>query len=585
MTANPTEHAPVTTLWDIAEAWLRGLTAGLESGAGLDRLFAPRCHWRDAAAFTRDLRTFSGARVPVELAARQRETKSSGFRIAANRTPPRLVERNGVECVEVIIDFDMAVGTGTALARLVLLPDGGWRARTFFTAVEELAAHPWRVGHNRPLGQADATKFGGPNWLDRRRHSLAYTDREPDVLVVGGGQSGLALAARLGRLGVDTLVVDTHERPGDNWRKRYHALTLHNAVWLNDLPYMPFPPSWPVFVPKDKLAGWFEAYADAMEINFWGATTFEHADYNADSGAWTARVRRGDGEVRTLRPRHVVLATGVSGIPHIPRLDGIDSFDGEVLHSSAYRDAFRYRGRNVIVVGTGNSAHDIAQDLHANGTAVTMVQRNPTTVISVDPSAAAADRAYLTAPTLEDSDLIGLATPYPDFLDACRELTARMAEFDRELIASLNAVGFRTDYGHDGSGQQMKYMRKGGGYYLDVGCSALIASRRIGLVQLADTAGFTADGLRMADGGVLPADAVILATGFKGQQESVRALMGDAVADAVGPVWGYDDEGELRNMWRPTGQPGLWFSAGNFQMCRTYSKILALQLRRALDEG
>src|SRR5690606_16369986 len=174
-----------------------------------------------------------------------------------------------------------------------------------------------------------------------------------------------------------------------------------------------------------------------------------------------------------------------------------------------------------------------------------------------------------------------MSVPYPDMVAGQKALTEKMKEMDADLIAGLEKAGFRTDYGEDGTGQYMKWLRRGGGYYLNVGCSELIISGEIGIVQYADTDRFVREGLRMKDGTVLEADLVVLATGFLPQQESVRRLLGDTIADAVGPIWGFDDEGELRNMWRPTAQPNLWFTAGNFQMCRAYSKVLALQLRLA----
>lgn len=566
---------------EVAALWLSRLDAALALGDVDDTLFDPDCLWRDVVAFTDDLRTFPAGRVAEELRARQPRVRASNVTIAQGRVAPRVVERAGVTSIEAIFSFDLPIGTGIGIVRLVPGPDGH-RARNLFTMLDGLTDHPERVGANRPTGQADSSKFGGPNWLDRRNASRDYTDHEPQVLIVGAGQTGLALAARLGQLGVDALVVDANKRPGDNWRNRYHALTLHNAIWLNDMPYLPFPSTWPVFVPKDKLAGWFETYVDAMEINFWGSSWFSGAEFDEESATWEALIRR-DGGVRVVRPKHIVLATGVSGIPYVPELPGLDTFGGEVLHSGSYTEPARYTGKNVVIVGTGNSAHDVAQDMHANGANVTMVQRGSTTVVSMDPSAAAVDASYLSAPTLEDSDLIGLSVPYPDLVVGSQQMTEKIREWDSDLIAALNGIGFRTDYGDDNTGQLMKFMRTGGGYYLNVGCAELLVSGEIGLVQFEDIDAFVPNGVAMRDGSVLAADVVVLATGFHGQQENVRRLMGDAVADAVGPVWGYDDGGELRNMWRPTAQRGLWFSAGNFQMCRTYSKVLALQLRRALD--
>lgn len=569
---------------EAAALWLSRLEAALRLDAlDTEDLFHPDCWWRDAVAFTGDLRTVAADRIAAELGGRQRVVNAANFRLAPGHVEPRVVTRNGVESVEAVFAFDLPAGSGLGVVRLVPDERTGYRARNLFTLLDGLAGYPERTGTNRPTGQADSSKFGGPNWLDRRAAARAYADHDPQVLVVGGGQTGLALAARLGQLDVDTLVVDAYEKPGDNWRKRYHALTLHNAIWLNDMPYLPFPATWPVFVPKDKLAGWFETYVDAMEINFWGSSRLIGAEFDDATGTWTATISGPDGTGRVVRPRHIVLATGVSGIAHRPELPGIGDFAGEVLHSSVYTAGADYVGKKVVVIGTGNSSHDVAQDLHANGVQVTMVQRSSTTVVSMDPSAAAVDESYLTAPTLEDSDLIGLSVPYPDLVAGSQQMTRRIREFDKDLIAALEGVGFRTDYGHDETGQLMKFMRRGGGYYLNVGCSELLVSGEIGLVQFADVDRFVAGGVAMRDGSLLAADVVILATGFLDQQENVRRLMGDGVADAVGPVWGYDDGGELRNMWRPTAQRGLWFSAGNFQMCRTYSKVLALQLRLALD--
>ena len=143
------------------------------------------------------------------------------------------------------------------------------------------------------------------------------------MLVVGGGQAGLSIAARLAQLQVDTLIVDREPRIGDNWRKRYHALTLHNQVQVNHLPYMPFPPSWPTYIPKDKLAAWFEAYVESMELNYWTATELVSGSYDEQKRQWSVVLRQADGTTREMHPRHVVMATGVSGIPSLPDIPGL----------------------------------------------------------------------------------------------------------------------------------------------------------------------------------------------------------------------------------------------------------------------
>ena len=159
------------------------------------------------------------------------------------------------------------------------------------------------------------------------------------MLVVGGGQAGLSTAARLTQLGVDTLIVDREPRIGDNWRNRYHALVLHNQVHVNHLPYMQFPPNWPTYIPKDKIAGWFEAYVESMELNYWTATEFEGGSYGEKTGRWSVVLRRADRTKREMHPRHVVMATGVSGIPSLPDIPTLRNFTGTLLHSSQYHDS------------------------------------------------------------------------------------------------------------------------------------------------------------------------------------------------------------------------------------------------------
>ena len=570
-----------------AENWLTQFQTALTGNDGvLKPLFLSESYWRDVLALSWNIQTLVGAPAILKaLKLHADHVAPCGFVIDPNRAPPRRVMRAGTEVVEAIFKFETAQGRGSGIVRLVPdLDDGsGLKAWTLLTALDELKGFEEQIGQARPRGQAYSRDFRGPNWLDLRKASADYADRDPTVLVVGGGQAGLAIAARLKQLKIDTLIVDREGRIGDNWRKRYHALTLHNQVQVNHLPYMPFPPNWPTYIPKDKLANWFEAYADAMELNFWTGTEFESGRYDETDERWTATLRRADGGKRELHPRHIVMATGVSGIPNVPDIPSLKNFAGKVLHSSQYDDGEIWKGKRALVIGTGNSGHDIAQDLHSSGAEVTLVQRSSTLVTNIEPSAQLAYSAYNEG-TLEDNDLIATSMPLTLARRSHVLLTEQSKKLDKELLDGLERVGFKLDFGDEGTGWQFKYLTRGGGYYFNVGCADLVASGAIRLKQFADIDAFTPEGVRMKNGEALAADLIVLATGYKPQEHLVQKLLGEEVAARVGPIWGFGDGQELRNMYARTGQPGLWFIAGSLAQCRINSKYLALQVK-AIEEG
>jgi cation diffusion facilitator CzcD-associated flavoprotein CzcO len=253
-----------------------------------------------------------------------------------------------------------------------------------------------------------------------------------------------------------------------------------------------------------------------------------------------------------------------------------------VMHSTDFTSGGAWTGRRAVVVGTGNSGHDVAQDLYSNGAEVTIVQRGATCVVSLVPSGTMVYAIYSEGPA-EDIDLITAAIPYPVLQDAYQWLTRKTCALDRELLDRLHAVGFRTDFGADDTGFHMKYLRQGGGYYINVGCSELIADRKISLVQAADIEQFTAAGLRLSDGTEIGCDLVVLATGYEDQRDSIRRFLGEQVADRIGPIWGHDDEGFMNGMWNRTGQPGLWLMGGALMEGRLWSRFLAVALKATLE--
>ena len=560
--------------------WLSAFESALASGSesALSAVFADEVHWRDLMAFTWTITPHDTREDAIsDLLRMQPQIGARNLALREGAKPPHRVRRHGRDSIEAFITFETDAGRCEGLVRL--LADQPERAWVLATRLNELKGHEEPIGVNRPAGSAYSRNFGGDNWSDIRARVSAFADRDPAVLIIGAGQAGLAIAARLGLLGVDTLIVDKRARVGDIWRERYHSLALHNQVNLNHMPYLPWPPNWPRYLPKDMIAGWLETYAWAMECNVWNSTEFLGANYDHDKGEWVVRLRREDGTERVMRPRHLVMANGIAGRPLTPKLPGLDSFKGKVIHTHDYREGAKWKDRRVIVVGAGTSGHDVAQDLHGHGAHVTMIQRGSATIASVKAAGLVHSVYYDEGLSLEDADMIAMASSYPLLVKGYQAAVVKMKEMDKDLLAGLAARGFKLDWGEDETGHQMKFRRRHGGYYLDCGCSGLIADGEVALVQHEDTAHYVENGLLMKDGSVLEADLIVTATGYQSQESVVREMLGDEIADRVGQIWGIASNGEIANMFVQTPQPGLWFSGGGFAHCRIYSHFVAMGIK------
>jgi putative flavoprotein involved in K+ transport len=581
-----TETAEQTGAQDAVASWLHEFNAALtaEDADAAAELFATDAFWRDLVALTWNVKTVEG-REPIRamLAATLAQVKPREF---AACEPP--AEVDGV--VEAWLEFETEVGRGRGHLRL--RPDGS--AWTLLTTLYELKGHEEPRGPRRPMGAEHGVDRDRSSWFQRREreaNELGY-GTQPYVLVVGGGQAGIALGARLRQLDVPAIVIDRHARPGDQWRGRYKSLCLHDPVWYDHLPYIKFPENWPVFSPKDKIADWLEMYTRVMELNYWTSTVAEHAGYDEDAGEWEVTVRR-DGKPVTLRPKQLVLATGMSGLPNRPQLPGQDRFRGEQQHSSEHPGPDAYAGKRVVVVGSGNSAFDICGALYEVGADVTMVQRSSTHIVRSDTlmdiglSALYSEQAVAAGITTERADMIFASLPYRILPERQIPLYEQMHERDREFYERLEAAGFWHDWGEDNSGLFMKYLRRGSGYYIDVGAADLVADGRVKLAH-GQVDHLTENAIVLEDGTELEADLVVYATGYGSMNGWAAELISQEVADRVGKVWGLGSgtakdpgpwEGEERNMWKPTQQPGLWFHGGNLHQSRHYSLYLALQLK------
>jgi cation diffusion facilitator CzcD-associated flavoprotein CzcO len=560
--------------------WLRPFGEALAAGNvdGVVELLARDCWWRDLLALTWDLGTYRGRDGVASLLGDHLRPGAITDIQVVTEFGPRPAGADD-EMVEGFITFSTPLGVGRGAVRL-FEEDGRWVAWTVLTELDDLRGHERAIGARRPKGpRHNATGGSGANWLEARQRHVRYADSDPDVVVIGAGQGGLAVAANLGLMGVDTLILEKSERVGDGWRKRYRTLVLHDPVWADSLPYLPYPASWPVYCPKDKIADWFECYASAMELNVWTSAELTASVYDAHSGRWMLRVRTPHGE-RELHPRDVILATGAAGEPRIPALPGRETFAGTSYHSSQHTSSQNWAGKKAVVVGACNSGHDIAQDLYESGAEVTLVQRSSTHIISQEHGIPAIFGSNFVedGPPIAYADLLASGTPWPLVLELAKDGVRETARKDAELLAALDAVGFKRNDGPDGTGLMGLALAYGGGYYIDVGASTLIAEGKVKLAQGSGLAGFTPDGIRLEDGRTLEADLVVLATGYSNMRETARRLFGDEVADRLPLVLGVGADGEIGGLYRRTGHPAFWYMGGPLAWVRIYSKHLALQI-------
>jgi putative flavoprotein involved in K+ transport len=580
-----------TTLADQTQAFLDDFGKALEEGhiAKAKEMFLDDCYWRDLVTFTWNIKTVEGKDQVEDMLNHQLETtKPRNWMVAEGEIP---TEEDGVTTAWIQFETEVARGFG-----LVRLKQG--KIWTLLTTMVELKGFEEPKGFDRPLGAKHGAGKERLSWKEEREKEasdLGYKT-QPYCLIIGGGQGGIALGARLRQLGVPTIIVERNERPGDSWRNRYKSLCLHDPVWYDHLPYIKFPENWPVFAPKDKIGDWLEMYTKVMELNYWTRTAAKSATYDEEKKEWTVVVDR-DGEEVVLRPKQLVMATGMSGKKRMPNFPGMDKFKGVQQHSSEHDGPDQWTGKKVVVVGSNNSAHDICAALWEHDADVTMVQRSSTHIVKSDTlmdvglGALYSEDAVRNGVTTEKADLIFASLPYRILHEFQIPAYEEMKKRDADFYAGLEKAGFWLDWGDDGSGLFMKYLRRGSGYYIDVGASQLIIDGEIKLkrgqvVQVDET------GVILDDGTHLDADLIVYATGYNSMNGWVADLMGQEMADRVGKVWGLGSEttkdpgpweGEQRNMWKPTQQENLWFHGGNLHQSRHYSQFLALQLKARME--
>ncbi len=565
--------------------WLSRFAAALAAPGNADwsALFAEECYWRDFVGFTWNIATLEGRDTIAEMARTQLPIIGPVSVTPDDPSLPMTDENQGW------FRFETATVRGQGHVQLV---DG--KARIVTTAALELIGHEEPGGDRRPLGIDHTAAKGRTFWPDHRaeeERTLGHSV-QPYCLIVGAGQNGVQLAARLKRLGVPTLIVDALPTVGDCWRTRYKSLYLHDAIFMDHFPYLPFPDHWPLYTPTGKMGDWIEVYAKVMELNVWASTVCTGARYDEAAGEWVVTVVR-DGQEIALRPKQFVFASGLSGAKNMPKIKGMERFKGKLCHSADHKSEGSMSGKKIVVVGANNSAHDIATDMWEADADVTMIQRSATMIVRAETMRGFSTRLPYADPKIpsEFGDLMLATTPYRLRADGDRAMTEALKEIDADFYDRLEASGFMLSHGDDGTGFLAAYSRTASGYYIDVGGCELVINGSIKLAQ-GEIAEITEDGVQMADGSFRPADVIVCATGYRPMNEFVGRLISPEAEAKVGACWGYGAGiggdpgpwvGELRNMWKPTAQEGMWFQGGNLMQSRFHSLHLGLQIKARME--
>ncbi|KAK6384353.1 hypothetical protein LTS17_001916 [Exophiala oligosperma] len=537
--------------------------------------------WRDKVSFTWDYRSFNTPK-NIEKAAWDLfpRTPTRNYKLIE---PAPSIQRPypDIAWLQIVYSFETNLVGATGVLNLIKTTDG-FKIWTLHTAIESLIGHP-------EVPNRDGHMTGDKSWHNQRIEDDNLEGVEPQVLVIGGGHCGLHMAARLKALGIDALVVERNKRIGDNWRNRYEYLSLHLPHWADHFPYFPYPDHWPTYTPAGKMGDWLEWYASAMELTTWTDSSVVGASQSS-TGEWEVTVERGTKDnkyTRTFHPAHVVVATSLAGVPFTPNIPGMDKFKGTVRHSTQHDSAREWVGKKVLVVGTSSSGFDTAYDFARRSIDVTLLQRSPAYLMSLEESvprilAPLYEPKDHKPPNIENADRLNYSMPVGPAEELNRRVARDIWNADVELIANMERAGFRVWRGQRDTGSHTLGYTKNGGFYFDAGACQAIINGKIKVEQGYPIA-FTENSIVLNGDREQQYDLVVLATGFSNTIDSVRNILGDEIADQCNPIWGMDEEGELNTAWKTSGVPGLWLMVGTLQHGRYHSKKLALRIKAILE--
>ncbi|KAJ6118419.1 FAD/NAD(P)-binding domain-containing protein [Penicillium samsonianum] len=566
-----TSYIP-SNMRELVETWVSAFNLLLRNAdyGSLESLFFDESYWRDHLFLSWEFRAVRGPQgIRDFLDEHMLRTRLKGFEVSGAPKYTNIDNNGMVGGIEAVTKVASNIGHGQGVIRLMQDDQTKeWKCFTLFTTLRRLQGYQSPIENEADLNQ--------PPTMSHESHNPACIKK------IGAGHTGLMISARLKRIGILSLIVERNRRVGDNWRNRYHRLLLHDPVWYNTMPFLPFPDDWPTFSSKDEFGDWLEFYASEIELNVWNSAAVKSAIWKGTG--WQVVVERkfpdGRQELCTMYPRHIIQATGLASEARVSEVPGMGLFEGHLCHSSQFDRATPpgSGGGHAVIVGSCSSAHDIAVDFYEKGYYVTMVQRSST---CVDPSDYSKGKGLYTAdgPPAEEADLLTQSVPTAVLKRKEMELTQKLRDRHAGVFTGLEKRGFALNWGPGSSGRKLMFLETGGGYYIDSGASQHIIDGNIAVKQGSEPVRIYDKGLVLADGTDLAADVVIFATGYESMSKTTRKIFGDLVADRSNALWGLTQEGELKSVWRRSGLPGFWVAAGNIALSRYYSALLALQIQ------
>ncbi|KAJ4485732.1 FAD/NAD-P-binding domain-containing protein [Lentinula aciculospora] len=567
---------------DIAQVWLTGFSRSLSIGdcQAAASAFLEDGWLRDILVFTWNNRSLFGtSNIVAYLEGTLKKDTLSDFKLNDEPHLAPIYSQSSPKAVSSGFTFRTPIALGQGFVNFSQDETGTWKALTALMMIKDL------IGHEESGPEEGVYEGHTRSWVDVNEERRKAVEDNPHVLILGGGQTGLNVAARFHQMKIPSIVLEREDRIGDNWRNRYPTLSLHTPKNHHSMLYEPYPATWPIFTPRDKLANWLEQYADSQDLVIWTRSTIlPTPKYDYASKLWTVTVLR-DGKQIHLHPAHIVIASGTLGHPRIPTLVDMTTFEGDIIHATKYSGGKKFAGNRVVVVGAGNTAADICQDLvHCGAAEVTMVQRSSTCVVPRPVSTTKLDRMWpLEVPTnISDLKFASLPLPLIHKLSASRAV--QIAEITKDMQEGLKKAGMQVNLGPNGAGNFILVFGRFGGYWLDVGAAELIISGKIKIKQGVEAERLTTSSMIFNDGSSLKADAIIFATGYHSIRDTMKETFGEETIELTTPVWGLDDEGEIKGSYRPSGHPGLWYATGDFFSSRFSSKQLALEIK-AIELG